>query len=114
MADPLLQVNALTKTYGNLKVLDNITFELQRGEILGLVGRRGAGKTTLLHLIGGARQPTEGTISLMGDPVQFASTMQARQVGVELVYQPSQIVDQLDVIQNIFLEIFYLLLISCF
>jgi signal transduction histidine kinase len=103
MSDPLLQVQSLTKSYGNLKVLNNITFELQRGEILGLVGRRGAGKTTLLHLIGGARRPTQGTISLLGDPVHFASTIQAREAGVELVYQPPQIVDQLDVIQNVFL-----------
>ncbi len=103
MSDSLLRVQSLTKSYGNLKVLDNITFELQRGEILGLVGRRGAGKSTLLHLIGGATQPSQGTFFLKEQPTHFVSSSHARQEGVELVYQPSQVIDQLNVIQNIFL-----------
>jgi len=103
MPESLLQVQSLSKTYGNLKVLDNVTFKLGRGEILGLVGRRGAGKSILLHLIGGKIQPTQGTISYQGQPVHFTSPHQARRGGIELVNQYTQLVDHLDVIQNIFL-----------
>jgi signal transduction histidine kinase len=103
MSDAILRIQSITKTYGNLKVLDNITFELQRGEILGLVGRRGAGKSTLLHLIGGAIQPSQGTIFWQGRSKNFTTSSHAREEGIELVSQPSQVVDQLDVIQNIFL-----------
>ena len=78
MSESLLRVQSLTKSYGSLKVLDNITFELQRGEILGLVGRRGAGKSTLLRLIGGATQPSQGNIIWQGEPTHFASSSHAR------------------------------------
>ena len=74
MSEPLLRVQSLTKTFGNLKVLDNVTFELHHGEILGLVGRRGAGKSTLLHLIGGANQPSQGKIIFRGQPRHFSSS----------------------------------------
>ncbi|MCD4699035.1 MAG: ATP-binding cassette domain-containing protein, partial [Phycisphaerae bacterium] len=101
--DSLLQVQSLSKNYGGLRVLDDVTFGLQRGEILGLVGRRGAGKAPLLNLIGGVTQPSQGTISLQGKQVHFASPNQARREGVRLVPQFSQLVDNLDVIHNVFL-----------
>jgi len=103
MSETLLQVQSLSKTYGNLRVLDDVTFELRRGEILGLVGRRGAGKSVLLHLIGGVTRPSQGSILLQGKSVHFTSPFQARQGGVELVHQHAQPVDHLDVIHNIFL-----------
>lgn len=103
MTDALLQVQSLSKNYGDLRVLDDVTFGLQRGEILGLVGRRGAGKSPLLHLIGGVIQPSKGVISLQGQQVHFTSAHQARREGVGLVHQFSQLVDHLDVIHNVFL-----------
>ncbi len=103
MSEILLEVQSLSKSYGNLKVLDDIAFAMKRGEIIGLVGRRGAGKSSLLHLIGGANHATAGKIYLEGQPVRFTSYGQARQNGVELVYQTPQIVEQLDVVHNIFL-----------
>jgi len=103
MSETLLRVNSLSKTYGKLPVLDDVTFEMRRGEILGLVGRRGTGKSTLLHLIGGNTQPTLGTISFEGKSVYFSSPHQARRGGIELVNQVAQLVAHLDVIQNIFL-----------
>ncbi|NOX60674.1 MAG: ATP-binding cassette domain-containing protein [Chloroflexi bacterium] len=103
MSKPLLQVLGLSKSYDNLKVLDHITFTLQRGEILGLVGRRGSGKTTLLHLLGGVSRPSGGAIRLEGRAVRFATPDQAHRDGVELVPQGPQIVEQLNVLQNIFL-----------
>lgn len=103
MSEILLEVQSLSKSYGNLKVLDDITFTMNRGEIIGLVGRRGAGKSSLLHLIGGVNHATAGRITLQGQPVRFTSHRQARQKGIELVCQVPQLVEQLDIVQNIFL-----------
>ncbi len=103
MSKPLLQVAALSKTFGNLKVLDEITFTLQRGEILGLVGRRGSGKSTLLHVLGGVIPPSGGEIYLEGDRIRFATPDEAHRHGVELVPQVPHLVEQLNVLQNIFL-----------
>ncbi len=103
MSNPLLQVNGISKSYANLKVLDNITFALQRGEILGLVGRRGSGKSTLLHLMGGVTRASEGTIFLEERKIQFLTPDQAHRQGVELVPQVPHIVEQLNVLENIFL-----------
>lgn len=103
MPETLLQVQSLSKSYDNLKVLDDITFELQRGEILGLVGRRGSGKSTLLHLLGGTTPPSNGIIKINGREVQHSTPAQARRNGVELVCQVPQIVEHMNVVQNIFL-----------
>lgn len=103
MSDPFLKVHSLTKNYGNLKVLNDVTFEMKPGEILGLVGRRGSGKSTLLRLIGGGIQPSHGKITFQGEKVQFTSSYQARREGIESVHQLAQLVDQLDVIKNVFL-----------
>ncbi len=103
MAHPLLQVQNLSKSFGNLKVLDDITFTLQRGEILGLVGRRGAGKSTLLHVLGGVVRPSGGVVYLDGSQARFTTPDQAHRHGVELIPQVPRLVEQLDVLQNIFL-----------
>ena len=103
MAEPLLKVVGVSKSFGNLKVLDNITFALQRGEILGLVGRRGSGKSTLLHVLGGVVRPSTGAIYLDGRKTRFTTPDQAHHQGVELIPQTPRVVEQLSVLQNIFL-----------
>lgn len=103
MAEPLLQVKSLEKTYGNLQVLQEITFDLHRGEILGLVGRRGAGKTTLLSILGGSQEPTCGSIRFQGQEIELSSPNLARQKGIELVHQQPQLVPQQGILENIFL-----------
>jgi signal transduction histidine kinase len=103
MPESLLRVQSISKKFGSLQVLDNVSFNLAKGEILGLVGRRGAGKSTLLHLLGGRFLPTSGEISFAGRRIPFANRLQARRQGVELVTHSPQIIDQLDVIQNIFI-----------
>lgn len=103
MPETFLQVQSLSKTYGNLKVLDDITFELKRGEVLGLVGRRGSGKSVLMQLIAGHTLPSQGGFFFEGKPGQFNSPSQARKAGIELVHQSPQMVDRLGILQNIFL-----------
>ena len=103
MAEPLLKVVGVSKSFGNLTVLDDITFALQRGEILGLVGRRGSGKSTLLNVLGGVVRPSAGAIFLNGDKTRFTTPDQAHRQGVELIPQAPKVVEQLSVLQNIFL-----------
>ncbi len=102
MSEKLLEIHLLSKSHGDLKVLDQVSFDLQPGEILGLVGRRGSGKSTLLNLIGGAIQPSEGKIVLDGEDHTAQGTTKARQGGIELVYQRPQLLDTLDIVHNIF------------
>jgi signal transduction histidine kinase len=102
MPEKLLQVQSLSKSYGHLQVLNDVTFDLKRGEILGLVGRRGAGKSTLINLIGGASQPSGGQIILSGHDLTFQNSIRSRQEGIELVYQSPQLLEKLDIVHNIF------------
>lgn len=103
MVEPLLHVQGLSKQFSNLRVLDDITFDLQAGEIIGLVGKRGAGKSTLLHIIGGVVQPSGGEMRLHGQRVSFSHISHARKQGIEMVHQAPPIMERLDVLNNIFL-----------
>ncbi len=103
MSNKLLQVRSLSKTHGHLRVLKEVSFDLNSGEVLGLVGRRGSGKSTLLNLIGAAMPPTGGEILFEGKDHSFKKVVDVRQAGIELVYQSPQLLDNLDVVHNIFL-----------
>jgi signal transduction histidine kinase len=103
MTAPLLRVQSLSRQYGSLVVLNDISFQVEQGEIIGVVGRRGAGKSTLLQLLGGSLTPTSGEIFLEGHSVRFINPMQARHKGIELVPQTAQLHENLGVVENIFL-----------
>lgn len=99
----LLRVTNLSKRFGSLQALNSVTFSLEQGEVLGLVGQRGVGKSTLLHLLYGVYPLSGGEISFDGQQINSSSSSQARQKGIELVDQIPQIVENLDVTHNIFL-----------
>jgi signal transduction histidine kinase len=103
MTKPLLKVVSLSKRFGSLLVLDNISFSVEPGEIIGLVGRRGAGKTSLLHAIGGVAPQTGGEIYFQGRRVYLTTAEKAHRMGIELVPEVPHLNDQLDVMSNIFL-----------
>lgn len=73
MNDALLSVSGLTKRYGDMTALNNLSFELQKGRIIGLLGPNGSGKTTLIKIICGLLQPTAGTITVEGNPIGVES-----------------------------------------
>ena len=102
-ADPLLRVTNLSKRFGGLLALDNISFALQPGEVLGLVGQRGSGKSTLLHLLYGIHSPSGGEIVFEEKPLTFFNPSRAHQRGIELVNQAPSLTENLDVTHNIFL-----------
>jgi ABC-type sugar transport system ATPase subunit len=103
MSDPLLSIRNVTKIFGGLVAVDNVSIDVRRGEVVGLLGDNGAGKSTLIKCVSGVYQQEEGEIVFDGAPVDFASPMDARRVGIETIYQDLALANNLDVGANIFL-----------
>jgi signal transduction histidine kinase len=104
VACPLLHVTNVSLLFGKRAGLKNVSFSLDPGEVLGLVGRRGAGKSTLLNLLGGVYVPSSGNISLNGHKIVLRNPLQAQQAGIELVHQKTLLVESQNVLQNIFFD----------
>ncbi len=102
--DDILRVEHISKRYGAVTALTDVSLRLERGEVLGLIGDNGAGKSTLIKIICGFQQPTSGQIILNGEPVTFSSVTDARAKGVDVVYQDLALVNQLTVYHNMFLN----------
>jgi fructose transport system ATP-binding protein len=100
---PVLQIKGLTRHYGGVKALTDAGFELMPGEHAAIVGDNGAGKSTFVRLLTGVEQPGAGEIRLNGEAVSFSSPMDAREQGMETVYQTLALAEDLDVPANIFL-----------
>jgi ABC-type sugar transport system ATPase subunit len=103
MSQPLLSIRNMSKIFGGLVAVDNVSLDVRRGEVVGLLGDNGAGKSTLIKCVSGVYQAEEGEIVFDGHPVQFASPMDARRVGIETIYQDLALANNLDVGANIFL-----------
>jgi len=101
--EPLLTARGLVKRYGRVTALDHADFDLYPGEILGVIGDNGAGKSTLIKVICGAVLPDEGVITLDGKTLQFQSPMEARNAGIETVYQNLALSPALSIADNMFL-----------
>ena len=99
---PIVQLEGVHKSFGRVKVLQGVDMEVAPGEIVALVGDNGAGKSTLIKLITGVHQPTAGTIRFKGREVTFASVKDARDLGIETVYQERALADQQSLWRNIF------------
>lgn len=89
--------------FGQRAALDQVSFTLEAGEIIGVTGRRSSGKSTLLHLLSGVIAPTHGSIHLAGQRLLLTRPHQAHALGIELVSQTPALVGQLDVVSNVFL-----------
>jgi fructose transport system ATP-binding protein len=100
---PIFEARGLVKRYGQVVALNGADFDLYPGEILAIIGDNGAGKSTLIKALSGALQPDEGEIHLDGDRVHFRSPRDARQAGIETVYQDLAVAPALDIASNIFL-----------
>ena len=100
---PVLQAKRLVKTFGRVVGLDGVSLELYAGEVLAIIGDNGAGKSTLVKCLTGAEIPDEGEIFLNGRQVNFKRPQDAREAGVETVYQTLAVSPALDVASNLFL-----------
>jgi simple sugar transport system ATP-binding protein len=104
VADEVLRVEHITKRFGPVVALQDISMTLREGEVLGLLGDNGAGKSTLMRIICGFDRPDEGRMLLRGAPYEPRSVDEARALGIDAVYQDLALIDQLAVYQNLFLH----------
>ncbi len=101
--EPILRCHELSKRFGGVHALERVSFDLARGEVLALAGDNGAGKSTLIKAVSGVHQPDEGEIRFKGSRVRFENPRQARETGIETIYQDLALADNLDVGANVFL-----------
>jgi len=100
---PLLELRRVSKSYGGSKALSDVSFQVGRAEILGLLGDNGAGKSTLVKIVSGVIQPNEGSILWNGKPVELKSRSVSATLGIETIYQDSALVDSMTIARNIFM-----------
>jgi ABC-type sugar transport system ATPase subunit len=103
MSEPVLSVRGLTKRFGGVHALQDVSFDLRAGEILALAGDNGAGKSTLVKTVCGVYQPNAGEIFFQGQHVAFPNPRAARDAGIETIHQDLALADNLDVAANVFL-----------
>lgn len=99
----LLELHNVTKSFGAIHALQGVDLSIAAGEAVGLMGDNGAGKSTLMKIIAGNFPPTSGTISIEDRKVEFARPIDARQAGIEIVYQDLALCDNLTAAANVFL-----------
>jgi D-xylose transport system ATP-binding protein len=101
--EPILRMRGIGKSFGAVRALNNVDFEVYPGEVVGLVGDNGAGKSTLIKTIAGVGPADEGDIFVEGQAVKISSPQIATHLGIETVYQDLALCDNLDVVSNLFL-----------
>jgi fructose transport system ATP-binding protein len=101
--EPILKARGLVKRYGKVTAIDNADFDLMPGEILAVIGDNGAGKSSLIKAVSGAVVPDEGSVWLEGEPVSFRSPIEAREAGIETVYQTLAMSPALSIADNMFM-----------
>ena len=102
-APPLLEARGISKRFGGIQALDAVDLTLRAGEVMALAGENGAGKSTLIKAICGAVTPDEGEITLEGRTVHFKSPIDARNAGIETVYQNLALSPALSIADNMFM-----------
>lgn len=100
---PLLAANNVSKAFGGVVALSDVSFDLRRGEIHALMGENGAGKSTLMKIVSGVYTDYHGTISVAGQPVRFSGVRDAEDAGIAIIHQELNLVPELTVAENIFL-----------
>jgi simple sugar transport system ATP-binding protein len=101
---PVLKVESLSKSFGGVHALQDVSFTLRRGEVLGLLGDNGAGKSTAIKCISGVLIPDSGKVYIDGQEVHIDSPRRAREEGIETVYQGLALVNELNVTENLYLN----------
>ena len=99
----ILTLKNISKEFPGVKALDDVTINIERGTIHGLVGENGAGKSTLIKVLAGIYQPNAGEIILEGKPCRFGSPIEARHAGISVVHQEIKLAEPLSVAENMFL-----------
>ena len=103
MTEPVLSLRGISKHYGPLEVLKNVSLDVYAGEVVALLGENGAGKSTLSGIIAGSRTPSEGTMTWQGQSYAPASPREAIDKGVVLIHQELQLLPELTIAENVFI-----------
>ena len=103
MTPPVLEIRSVSKSFPGVKALDDVSFAINKGEVVGLIGENGAGKSTLLKVLNGVYHADEGGIFVDGRPVTINSPRQAFDAGIAMVFQEQSILPTLTIAENIFL-----------
>src|SRR5438094_7438905 len=101
MTSSLLQLISVTKSFGAVRALDSVSFDLHAGEVHALLGENGAGKSTLIKIITGAHQPDGGRIELAGESIAHLTPAKAHALGIACIYQQPALFPDLSVAENI-------------
>ncbi len=101
--DYILEAHGITKYFGAITALHDVNFHVGRGEVLGVVGDNGAGKSTLMKILSGLYLPSEGELIFEGKSLQFTSPKDARDKGIEMVYQDFALAGNLPIFENIYM-----------
>jgi simple sugar transport system ATP-binding protein len=99
----ILELSGVSKHFGAIHALTDVSLALHAGEVVGLMGDNGAGKSTLVKIIAGNFPPSTGTMTMQGQPLAFHKPSQARERGIEIVYQDLALCDNLSAAENVFL-----------
>ena len=99
----LLDVRGVSKSFGAIRAVNDISFSVAPGEVIGLMGDNGAGKSTMVKLIAGNFPPSEGEVAVEGQVCHFHKPIEARAKGIEVVYQDLALADNLTAAENVFL-----------
>ena len=105
MADPVLQLENLTKTFGSLKATDDVSLDLKPGEIHALIGPNGAGKSTLIHQIAGSLRPDSGSIRFLGRDVRALGVPERARMGLGRTFQISSLTPEFSALRNVMLAV---------
>jgi L-arabinose transport system ATP-binding protein len=97
-----LAAQGVSKTFGSVRALRDVTIEARAGEVLALMGENGAGKSTLLRILSGAHSPDSGALSVDGTPVEFHTPRDAQRAGVRVIHQEPEIIPHISVAENIY------------
>lgn len=103
MSKELVKLRNIHKWFGGIHALNGVNFQIKKGEIVGLIGENGAGKSTLVKVLTGVYHPDMGEIFFHGKKVAFSSPKQARENGIETIYQEQALAGDLSIKRNIFL-----------
>ena len=99
----ILKISNISKSFGNVEVLKNLSFEIAKGEVHAILGANGAGKSTLMKIIGGVQKQTSGDLYYKNDKVIFNSPHEAQKNGINIIYQELSLVPTLTAVENLFL-----------
>src|SRR6185437_13360223 len=103
MAEAILRLERVSKSFGGVKALVDVSMHVEEGEVVALLGDNGAGKSTLIKVISGVHRPDSGEIYVRGTPVTIRSARDAIELGIETIHQDTSLAPDLSIARNLFL-----------